>query len=123
MLLGTSIFHLAISSLTVGMAFLTSVCQAIWITKISSSDLSWTLNLKSIKLAIFRLFPKYKAHSEKKLAQSQRTLPYIHNLWHIHTLFCVIFFLEIFLRESWLNFHIPLHALYLAGKKLRRYEA
>ena len=28
-----------------------------------------------------------------------------------------IYIPQLFFAESWLNFHIPLHALYLAGKK------
>src|SRR5438045_2634789 len=93
------------------MASLTNVCQAILIMKISSSDLSWTLNLKSIILAIFS-FPKYKAHSEKN------SLQYIHNLGHIQYIpYFALFSLGKFFAESWLNFHIPLHTLYLAVGK------
>jgi len=30
-----------------------------------------------------------------------------------------LFFTGMFFAKSWLNFHIPLHALYLAGKKVK----
>ena len=72
------------------------------------------------------LIPKYKAHSEKNSLPYPKVLKHKHNwsqrnpLWHIHTLFCVIF-TGMFFAESWLNFHIPLHALYLAvGKEKER---
>src|SRR5436305_11653663 len=53
--------------------------------------LVWSLSLiRFLGLIRHLAFLNTRAHGEKN------SLPYIHNLWHIHTLFCVIFSGKVF---------------------------
>src|SRR2546423_7933391 len=56
--------------------------------------LVWSLGLiRFLGLIRHLVFLNTRAHGEKN------SLPYIHNLWHIHTLFCVIFSGKVFCKK------------------------